>query len=56
MNHHIAQCQTLNQMDDVELLCFYVLKYAYFIRNKYFYTGKGTALFYIKNIGDKRNG
>lgn len=52
INHHIAQCQALNQTDDVELLCFYVLKYAYFIRNKYFHAEKAQPFFILKKTSE----
>lgn len=52
VNRHIAQCQTANQTDDVELLCFYVLKYSYFIRNKYFHAEKAHPLFILKKTSE----
>lgn len=48
VNNHITQCQTLNQTDNIELLCFYVLKYSYFIRNKYFHAEKAHPFFILQ--------
>ena len=47
--NHIAQCKVQNIRDNTELLCFYVLKYSYFIRNKYFHAEKSAPLFISKN-------
>lgn len=52
VNDHIMQCQILNQTDDVELLCFYVLKYSYFIRNKYFHAEKAHPFFILKETSE----
>ncbi|MBE6727056.1 MAG: hypothetical protein E7562_00235 [Ruminococcaceae bacterium] len=46
---HITKCLTDNKKDNVELLCFYVLKYIYFIRNKYFHAEKTAPYFILKD-------
>lgn len=45
---HIANCLSSNNQKDKELLCFYVLKYGYFIRNKYFHAEKADPYFLLK--------
>ena len=52
VQNHITYVQTLNQTDNVELLCFYVLKYSYFIRNKYFHAEKAYPFFILKETAE----
>lgn len=49
---HIALMKNLNKNDDVELLCFYILKYGYFIRNKYFHAEKASPNFILKDSAE----
>lgn len=49
---HITNCKTQNKTDDIELLCFYVLKYSYFIRNKYFHAEKANPYFILKETAE----
>lgn len=52
VQNHITHCKYLNKTDDVELLCFYVLKYSYFIRNKYFHAEKAAPRFILKETAE----
>ena len=52
VQNHIAQCKVQNKTNDVELLCFYVLKYSYFIRNKYFHAEKAIPHFILKETAE----
>ena len=49
---HITNCKTHNKTDNIELLCFYVLKYSYFIRNKYFHAEKANPYFILKETAE----
>ncbi len=49
---HIQNKKNLPRKDDVELLCFYILKYGYFIRNKYFHAEKANPNFILKNTSE----
>ena len=49
---HILSCKQKNIMDNKQLLCFYVLKYAYFLRNKYFHAEKATPVFVLKETSE----
>ena len=52
VQNHITHCKTQNKTNNVELLCFYVLKYSYFIRNKYFHAEKATPYFILKETAE----
>jgi len=52
VQNHIAYCKAQNKTDNVELLCFYVLKYSYFIRNKYFHAEKANPRFILKETAE----
>ncbi|MNN70700.1 hypothetical protein D3C81_1865720 [compost metagenome] len=45
LNHNIIGGIKCNE----ELLCFYILKYAYYLRNKYFHAEKSAPIFILKN-------
>lgn len=49
---HIADRKKINANDDVELLCFYILKYSYFVRNKYFHAEKSIPDFILKDSAE----
>lgn len=49
---HIALKKSMNKNDNVELLCFYILKYAYFVRNKYFHAEKASPNFILKDSAE----
>jgi len=48
VQNHITKCINRNQKDNIDLVRFYVLKYAYFLRNKYFHAEKSTPVFVLK--------
>lgn len=52
INNHISACMSKNLRNNVELLCFYVLKYGYFIRNKYFHAEKADPYFVLKGTAE----
>lgn len=51
---HLYCQKNLSNKDDVQLLCFYILKYAYFIRNKYFHAEKASPIFILKDSSELR--
>lgn len=49
---HLSTYKFNTVKDDVQLLCFYILKYAYFLRNKYFHAEKTTPVFLLKDSAE----
>lgn len=54
VHRHIALQKSVAHKDNVQLLCFYTLKYAYFVRNKYFHAEKATPVFILKDSSELR--
>lgn len=52
VQNYITTCKKQNKTDNVELLCFYILKYSYFIRNKYFHAEKAYPYFILKKTAE----
>lgn len=46
---HITYYSENGHKSNVQLLCFYVLKYAYYLRNKYFHAEKSAPVFILKS-------
>lgn len=50
VNEHIQKYIQLGKKENSDLLCFYILRYSYYLRNKYFHAEKLTPTFnFIKN-------
>lgn len=49
VQNHITNSINNRQKANDQLLCFYILKYAYFLRNKYFHAEKTAPVFLLKN-------
>jgi hypothetical protein len=45
--NHINSCIVMNEKKNVEVLTFYLIKYSYFIRNKYFHGEKVNPTFHL---------
>lgn len=52
INSHISSKKINPHNDDTELLCFYILKYSYFIRNKYFHAERASPHFILRDSSE----
>ncbi|MGH4122448.1 MAG: hypothetical protein ACREV6_05915 [Clostridium sp.] len=55
VENHISSKIALKKKNNLELLCFYILKYSYFVRNKYFHAEKLDSSFYLVKTAEVGN-
>lgn len=55
VEQHITSSISANKKNNQDLLCFYILKYSYFLRNKYFHAEKIDSSFHLVKTREVEN-